>query len=120
MPDVPPGSVTPVTCPVLVGVVEKLYPVIVAPPLVDGGTKETPMDVGEREVTASVPGVDKSVTTSIVAAGVSGKGLLVAGSPVVPTTDRLYFVPGNKVVGLVMVKLCSLGLLRITSWVALL
>jgi hypothetical protein len=113
VPDVPAGRVTPVTCPVIVGVAEKLYPVIVAPPLVGGGTKEIPIEVGVREVTASVPGVDKSVTTSIVAGAVSAKGLLVAGNPLLPTIDRLYFVPGNKVVGLVMAKLCSLGLLRI-------
>ena len=98
MPDVPPGRVTPVTCPFMVaaapfeGVAEKVYPLIVAPPLVDGATKEIPMEVAAREVTASVPGVDKMVETSLVAGEVSAKPVTF------PTTERLYLVPTNRVV----------------------
>ena len=64
-----------------------------APPLVDGATKEIPMEVAAREVTTSVPGVDKMVVTSLVAAAVSAKPVTF------PTTERLYLVPTNRVVG---------------------
>jgi len=77
-------------------VAEKLYPVIVIPAPVVGGTKEIPIEVAAREVTANVPGVSKSVVTSLVAGGVFPK------VPTTPTTDRLYLVPGDKVVGDVM------------------
>ena len=97
MPDVPPGSVTSVTCPVLAGVVEKLYPVIVTPAPVVGGTKEIPIEVAAREVTANVPGVFKSVITSLVAGAVSAKPVSF------PTTDRLYLVAAVKVVADVIV-----------------
>jgi hypothetical protein len=105
VPDVPPGSVRPVTCPVMAeppkGVAEKVYLLIVAPPLVDGGTKEIPMEVAVREVTASVPGVANIVETSIVAAGVFGKS--DPPSPF-PTTDKIYLVPADKVEGDVIVR----------------
>jgi hypothetical protein len=96
-----------VTCPVVAvppeGVAEKVYPLIVAPPLVDGCTKEIPMEVAAREVTASVPGVDKMVVTSLVA------GKLSAKPASFPTTERLYFVPTNKFVGDVMVIFVALA-----------
>jgi hypothetical protein len=99
VPDVPPGSVTSVTCPVLAGVVEKLYPVIVTPAPVVGGTKEIPIEVAAREVTANVPAVLKSVVTSLVTGNVFPK------VPNTPATDRLYLVPADKVVGDVMLIL---------------
>ena len=98
MPDVPAGSVTSVTCPVLVGMVEKLYPVIVTPAPVVGGIKEIPIEVAALEVTANVPGADMMVDTCIVAGDVFPKRV-VASVPNNPVTDRLYLVPADRDVG---------------------
>jgi hypothetical protein len=78
-------------------VVEKLYPVIVTPAPVVGGTKEIPIEVAAREVTANVPGLFMSVITSLVAGAVSAKPVSF------PTTDRLYLVVAVKVVADVIV-----------------
>lgn len=102
MPDVPPGRVTPVTCPVIAvppeGVAEKVYPVMLVPPAVDGATNEIPMEFAMREVTAKVPGVAKIVDTSPVAGNVFPIRVVVE-VPTTPKIDRVYLVPANNVVG---------------------